>query len=134
MVSARRSIAFPWPTGGFDDPAPLSPWLAVAAVTASWAQPAGERRRHEHQHHGAGAAAFHGTVQNTFYFAGTMLQIVLDFRGRSRTRELMAGFHHHRPGLRGGVYNRDVASADGVEARAVENKALTDLRIERIYS
>ena len=53
---------------------------------------------------------FMGRVQNTFYFAGTFLQIILGISGRrSRAMESGGGISHHRYGLCSSVCQRDLA-------------------------
>jgi len=57
--------------------APTMPFLALAVVV--YALMGSGRRHHrfvdEHQSHGADTKHFMGTGENTFYFAGTLLQV-----------------------------------------------------------
>ena len=96
MVSARRSIAISMGLLAISMiVAPLSPWLAVAvAVYGIMGSARGVSgvamntsiMEQVPQH-------FMGRVQNTFYFAGTMLQIVLGFLvGAVAQWNLVAGF------------------------------------------
>ena len=112
-VGARRSIAL---SMGFlaigMSLAPLSPWLALAvviyAVMGSGRGVSGVAMNTSimeqvPQH-------FMGRVQNTFYFAGTFLQIVLGFLvGAVSQWNLVAGFCHHRHGVCGGVCDGSMA-------------------------
>ena len=85
--------------------APLSPWLAIAvaiyAIMGSGRGVSGVAMNTSimeqvPQH-------FMGRVQNTFYFAGTMLQIVLGFLvGAVAQWNLVGRLLHHRHGLCGG--------------------------------
>ena len=91
-------------------------------------RPRRERRRHEHQHHGTGAATLHGTgaehVLLRRHHAADRSGIS---GGRGRAMEPGGRLLHHRHGLRGGLRHRGVNHIS--ERLASMRQTISDIRV-----